>query len=55
MLGKNIFYPFETDNNGLATERLIEKENNIQALEWLGQKIKEVLERRSPKYRMTSN
>src|SRR3989338_7944260 len=25
MLGKNVFYPFGTDNNGVATERLIEK------------------------------
>ena len=26
MQGFNIFYPFGTDDNGLATERLIEKE-----------------------------
>ncbi len=31
MLGKNIFYPFGTDNNGLATERLIEKTKKISA------------------------
>lgn len=31
MLGKNIFYPFGTDDNGLATERLIEKTKNIRA------------------------
>ncbi len=31
MLGKNIFYPFGTDNNGVATERLIEKIRKIKA------------------------
>ena len=31
MLGENVFYPFGTDNNGLATERLIEKMKKISA------------------------
>src|SRR3989338_5607706 len=31
MNGKNVFYPFGTDNNGVATERLIEKMKNIVA------------------------
>jgi len=31
MKGKNIFYPFGTDNNGVATERLIEKLKKIRA------------------------
>jgi len=31
MLGKNIFYPFGTDNNGVATERLIEKTKGVKA------------------------
>jgi len=31
MLGKNIFYPFGTDNNGVATERLIEKLKKVKA------------------------
>lgn len=31
MLGKNIFYPFGTDNNGVATERLIEQRKKIKA------------------------
>jgi valyl-tRNA synthetase len=31
MLGKNVFYPFGTDNNGLATERLIEKMKKVSA------------------------
>ncbi|MBW2972059.1 valine--tRNA ligase, partial [Candidatus Woesearchaeota archaeon] len=31
MIGKNVFYPFGTDDNGLATERLIEKTKGIRA------------------------
>ena len=31
MLGKNIFYPFGTDDNGLPTERLIEKLKNVKS------------------------
>lgn len=31
MQGKNVFYPFGFDDNGLPTERLVEKEHNIQA------------------------
>ncbi len=31
MKGENVFYPFGTDDNGLATERLIEKLNNVKA------------------------
>jgi len=30
MLGKNVFYPFGTDDNGLATERMIEKMENVK-------------------------
>jgi len=30
MLGKNIFYPFGTDDNGLATERLIERMKKVK-------------------------
>lgn len=33
MQGYNLFYPFGTDDNGLATERLIEKEKNIRAVD----------------------
>ncbi len=29
MMGKNVFYPFGTDDNGLATEKLIEKTKNV--------------------------
>lgn len=31
MRGKNVFYPFGTDDNGLATERLIEKTKGVKA------------------------
>ncbi|MEM4244711.1 MAG: valine--tRNA ligase [Candidatus Nanoarchaeia archaeon] len=33
MLGKNVFYPFGTDDNGLATERMIEQLKNLKAAE----------------------
>ena len=33
MQGKNVFYPFGTDDNGLATERLIEKTKKVIARE----------------------
>jgi len=33
MQGYNLFYPFGTDDNGLATERLIEKEKKVKAKE----------------------
>jgi len=45
MLGKNIFYPFGTDDNGLATIRLIEKEKKAKAFDLGREKfIKLVLE-----------
>ncbi len=31
MLGKNVFYPFGTDDNGLATDRLVERLNNVRS------------------------
>ncbi len=31
MNGENVFYPFGTDDNGLATERLVEKEKKIHS------------------------
>ncbi|MCF7862067.1 valine--tRNA ligase [Candidatus Woesearchaeota archaeon] len=31
MQGKNIFYPFGFDDNGLATEKLVEKEKGVKA------------------------
>ncbi|MDF2885365.1 MAG: valine--tRNA ligase [Clostridiaceae bacterium] len=33
MLGKNVFYPFGFDDNGLPTERLVEKEEKIRAVD----------------------
>jgi valyl-tRNA synthetase len=32
MQGKNVFYPFGFDDNGLPTERLVEKEQNARAV-----------------------
>ena len=32
MTGKNLFYPFGTDDNGLATERLVERKNNVRSV-----------------------
>ena len=29
--GYNVFYPFGTDDNGLPTERLVEKKKNVQS------------------------
>ncbi len=31
MLGKNVFYPFGTDDNGLPTDKLVEKLNNVRS------------------------
>ncbi|RYE05869.1 MAG: valine--tRNA ligase [Rickettsiaceae bacterium] len=31
MLGKNVFYPIGFDDNGLPTERLVEKQKNVKA------------------------
>lgn len=31
MQGKNVFYPFGFDDNGLPTERLVEREENVRA------------------------
>lgn len=33
MMGKNIFYPMGFDDNGLPTERLVEKQRNVKASE----------------------
>ena len=33
MLGENVFYPFGTDDNGLPTEKLVEKENKVKIFE----------------------
>ncbi|MFH1440304.1 MAG: valine--tRNA ligase [Candidatus Woesearchaeota archaeon] len=31
MQGKNVFYPFGTDDNGLPTDKLVEKRNNVRS------------------------
>ena len=31
MFGENVFYPFGTDDNGLPTERLVEKTKNVKS------------------------
>jgi valyl-tRNA synthetase len=31
MRGKNVFYPFGTDDNGLATDKLVEKTKNVKS------------------------
>ncbi|MCM8803365.1 MAG: valine--tRNA ligase [Candidatus Omnitrophica bacterium] len=33
MIGENVFYPFGTDDNGLPTEKLVEKENKVNIFE----------------------
>ena len=33
MRGFNLFYPFGTDDNGLATEHLVERTNNVKSAE----------------------
>jgi len=55
MRGDNVFYPFGTDDNGLATIRLIEKEKGVRAFDLGREKfvkmVLEVLEKElRPKY-----
>ncbi|HEY1095710.1 MAG TPA: valine--tRNA ligase, partial [Alphaproteobacteria bacterium] len=33
MMGKNVYYPIGFDDNGLPTERLVEKEKNVRAID----------------------
>jgi valyl-tRNA synthetase len=39
MRGKEIFYPFGTDDNGLPTERLVEKRKNVRSKEMSREKF----------------
>lgn len=39
MAGYNVFYPFGTDDNGLPTERLVEKEEGVRASEMSREKF----------------
>jgi len=55
MQGYNVFYPFGTDDNGLATERLIEKEKHVKATQMSRQEfvdlcLKELDNNFRPKY-----
>lgn len=55
MKGKNVFYPIGFDDNGLPTERLVEKEKNIKASEMSRQdfidECKDVVERAEVEFR----
>lgn len=42
MLGKNVFYPIGFDNNGLPTERLVEKRKNIKAFNVKREEFKKI-------------
>ncbi len=52
MRGKNIFFPFGTDDNGLPTERLVEKKKNILSTRMSRQEFvnicNEVIEQEKP-------
>jgi len=42
MLGENVFYPFGTDDNGLPTERLVERLNKVKNKEMTREKFVEL-------------
>jgi valyl-tRNA synthetase len=42
MLGKNVFYPIGFDDNGLPTERLVEKINDVSAVQMPREDFKEL-------------
>ncbi len=54
MRGKNVFYPMGFDDNGLPTERLVEKEKNIKAVQTDREEFKkicaEIIEREEVKF-----
>ncbi len=50
MLGKNVFYPFGFDDNGLPTERLVEKELGIRAKDLVRSKFNELCMSTTRKY-----
>ena len=45
MKGENVFYPFGTDDNGLPTERLVEKMKNVKAQKMQRQEFIELCQR----------
>jgi valyl-tRNA synthetase len=42
MRGKNVFYPFGTDDNGLPTERLVEKEKRVRAKDFTREEFRKL-------------
>jgi len=42
MLGKNVFYPWGFDDNGLPSERFVEKKLNIKATEMLREEFRKI-------------
>jgi valyl-tRNA synthetase len=42
MKGENVFYPFGTDNNGVATERLIEKRLKIKSRDMSREEFRDI-------------
>ncbi|MFC1691100.1 valine--tRNA ligase [Nanoarchaeota archaeon] len=54
MRGKNVFYPFGTDDNGLPTERLVEKEKKVRSTRMERQEFvnlcNETIKELKPKY-----
>ncbi len=54
MIGKNVFFPFGTDDNGLPTERLVEKSKNILSTQMPRQQFvaicNEFIQQEKPKF-----
>lgn len=55
MNGFNVFYPFGFDNNGLPTERLVEKEKNVEAKKIPREKFNKLCLEVSEKYEKNFN
>lgn len=50
MTGFNVFYPFGFDNNGLPTERLVEKERGVKAHEMSREEFRDICMNVAEKY-----
>src|SRR3989344_6846549 len=50
MKGFNVFYPFGLDDNGLATERLVEKSRNIRAKDFTREEFIKICLEETRKY-----
>ncbi len=59
MIGKNIFYPMGFDDNGLPTERLVEKQREVRASNMMRQEFvkicREVVKEEEEKFRQLFN